>query len=784
MVFRNLTALLLATLAIAPATAQRGGQEPEIKPYGEVVTDKAETKAGVFKAHKVGTKLYFEIPAAELGKDFLWVTTVAGTPEGGYSGTAAGDMLVYWERVGDRVLLRQRRTRNRAVGSEALAQAIALSNVPPIIMAFGVEALSPEGDPVIEVTSLYTSNPPEFDVASRLGVGQLDANRTFLENFKAFPTNIEVRTLMTFRQGAAPPAGGGGPGGGGGGRGRSPSNTALVNYSLVKMPEQPMMGRLFDSRVGYFTESFVEYGAADHVAVEKRYIARYRLEKKNPNAAVSDPVKPIVYYVSREVPEKWRKYVKQGIEDWKPAFEAAGFSNAIIAMDPPTDPTWDPEDARFSVVRWAPNQTQNAMGPHYHDPRSGEIISAHIIMWHDALKLVQRWYFSQASASDPRAQQIPFPEDLIGRLLQYVVAHEVGHTLGLQHNFKGSAAFTIANLRDRQWTEKWGTEASIMDYGRFNYVAQPEDRAGLIPQVAQYDYFAIKWGYAPIRNADTPEKEKPTLDAWTAVQVDDPKTRFSAGSGSDPSEQSEDLGDDGIEATRLGLMNIERIMGFLFNATTKPGEDYNVLEEYYGSVWGQRNTELNHTAQYVGGVVAVNYHAGRGGDMHTMVPRERQQAAVKLLIEKCLETPHAMLKPQIMDKLGPSTIESQVSSSQTRVLSTLLADNRLSRMLELEAAHGARAYSVGELFTDLRRGIWRELDDVNPTIDHYRMRLQVSHVMTMAAKLAGSDPVRGLARVELATLRGLIASRVGMSSDWKVRAHLADLVATIDKAME
>ena len=788
---RGFVTIVFVSLMVSVSLAQRGGggggaQQVEMKPYAEVVTAEAVTATGVFKTHRIGSKLYFEIPAVELGKDFLWLTTVAATPQGGYNGTAAADLMVRWERVGDRIFLRQVRTRNRAVGSEALQLGVAMSNVPPIIMAFNVEAMSPEGSAVIEVTNLYTTNPPEFDVASALRVGSLDATRSYLDKVKSFPTNVEVRSVLTFRAGAAPPAGaGGGPGGGGrGGGGQSPSNTAVINYSMVKLPEQPMMGRLYDDRVGYFSEAFIEFGNPDQVAKEKRYIARYRLEKKNPGSAMSEPVKPIVYYVSREVPEKWRPYIKKGIEDWKPAFEAAGFSNAIKAMDPPNDPDWDPEDARFSVIRWAPNQTQNAMGPHVHDPRSGEIISAHVIMWHDALKLAQRWYFTQASASDKGAQKLPFSDELLGELIRYIVSHEVGHTLGFQHNFKASAGYTVEQLRDFAFTKQWGTEASIMDYGRFNYVAQPEDGAGLIPKVAHYDLFATKWGYTPIPSAKTPEEEFATLDRWASVQVDDPKTRFGANEFDDPTEQSEDLSNDGVEATRLGLMNIDRIIGFIVSATTRAGEDYSVLEEYYGALWGQRNLELGHTARVVGGVTMINYHAGRGGAVYNMVPRERQAAAVQLIIKSCLETPTSMIRPEILEKLGPTNVEAQVTSSQTRALATLLADDRLLRMLALESTNGAQAYTVEDLFNDLRPGVFRELGEPDPVIDIYRMALQQAYVAMLAGKLVGTAPVRALARLELGTIRGLVASKIDSPSNWRVRAHLIDLRTTIDQAMK
>jgi len=349
---------------------------------------------------------------------------------------------------------------------------------------------------------------------------------------------------------------------------------------------------------------------------------------------------------------------------------------------------------------------------------------------------------------------------------------------------KASSSYSIEQLRDSAFSQKWGTEASIMDYGRFNYVAQPGDGAGLIPKVAQYDHFAVRWGYTPIPGAKTPFDEIPTLDRWAAEQVNEPMFRFGVNRNEDPSQQSEDLGDDTVEATRLGLKNIDRVMEYVVEATTEPGKDYSILSEYYGAVWSQRNTELNHVVRVVGGVVMTNFHAGRGGAVYKPVTRERQMAAVDLLIEACFETPYSMIREDILDKIGPTNVEGRVTSSQSRVLRGLLSDSRLEKMLQLEATNGRRAYSVGELFEDLRRGIWHELNDTSPRIDRYRMALQNLHVTTLTGKLASAAPVRSLVRVELHTLRSMVSARIDTASDWKVRAHLMDIKASIDKALE
>ncbi len=778
--------------AQTPQNSQNGGRggaprNAGPRPYDEVVTAEAKSDLGVFTVHRIDDRVLFEIPKDALNREMLLAVEIEGTPTGGYGGTQAGHKVVRWTRRGNVVYLRLVDYSVRAEGTGAIARAVQAATLEPIVAAFNVEAEGKNDAVVVDVTRFFTGDPTEFSVRGALGGGAVDATRSYIDRVKAFPTNVEVKSLMTFAGGgaAAPATGPGGPRRAGGGG----SVTALVHYSLVNLPDKPMMPREFDSRVGYFTEDFSLYGAPENRVVDKSYIARYRLEKKDPNAALSEPVKPIVYYISREVPEFLHPYFKKAVEDWNVAFEAAGFKNAIRCEDAPNDPDWDPEDARYSVIRWAPTPTENAQGPHISDPRTGEILSAHIVVWHNVMKLGQTWYFTQVGPLDPQAAKLPLPEPLVGRIMQYVVSHEVGHTLGLRHNHKASSAYTVAQLRDKAFTDRYGDEASIMDYGRFNYVAQPGDGANLVPIIGPYDKFAIEWGYKPL-GAAKPDAEKAALDLLAAKQVTDPTLRFGgedANAQSDPTVQTEDLGSDPIEATAYGLKNLGRVAKMLVPATTKYGEDYDLLGEMYGELLSQRARELAHVAKLVGGVTQVDYHAGRGGAVYAPVPAAKQAQAVRFLADSAFATPTDLLLPDILYRIRPAGVQDQVLNGQVGLLNSLLSDVRVQRLLDAQSLAPGKTYTLGAMVHDLQAGIWSELTTPSPKVDPYRRNLQRAYLETMRVKLTAQDAtpndLRAVGTGNLRELRATIGRALLKTTDEETRMHLMDCRAAIDRIL-
>lgn len=776
--------------------------EHEIKPYDKVITKDAKTQEGIFKVHQIKDKVYYEIPKDQLDKDFLWVSQISRTTLGvGYGGQFLGDRVVRWERHDNRVFLKSISYDVVADSKLPVSQAVQAANNDTILMAFNIDAIAPDGSPVIEVTHLFTTEVPEFSPRARLRARAFDATRSFIDRAVAYPQNIEIEATHTYTSPIEPPTMTATPAPPPNpflGAGMHPgSATVVMHYSMVKLPENPMMPRLEDKRVGYFSVNQMDYGRDEQRAPERSYITRWRLEKKDPNAALSEPVKPIVYYLDPATPMKWRPYLKKGVEDWNVAFEAAGFKNAIICKDPPSreeDPNWSPEDVRYSVIRWLPSTIENAVGPHISDPRTGEILNADIQFYHNVMKLARDWYFVQVSPVDARASKLPLPDELEGRLLEYVVSHEVGHTLGFPHNMKASAEYPADKVHDPEWVRKMGHTPSIMDYSRFNYVAQPEDHinpADLVPRIGPYDIYATMWGYKPIPGATTPDDEKATLDQWAMEQDSKPWLRFSTPNsmGSDPGENTEAVGDaDAVKSTALGLKNLERVSNNLIAATTAPDKSYDDLADIYGGMLGQWVLELNHVAVIVGGVDSQEKYGAQKGPVFTPVSKERQQAAVRFLNEHAFTTPTWALNPELLSRIEPDGAMDRVRIAQSRVLANLISEPRVERLIEQEAANSRTAYAPSEFLADVRKGVWSELDAMKVHIDPFRANVQYAYLDLLTAKIDGRQQVpdiqRSLIRSELKSLSADVVRALPRALDRETRAHLEDTRDQIARALD
>ena len=580
---------------------------------------------------------------------------------------------------------------------------------------------------------------------------------------------------------------------------------------MILLPKEPMKRRYFDQRVGWFARGQVDYGQDAQKSKTLTYLDRWRLEVKDEDKAkfergeLVEPKKQIVYYIDRATPKKWRPYIKQGIEDWQVAFEAAGFKNAIIAKDPPSveeDPDWSPEDVRYSVVRYLASPIPNANGPHVSDPRSGEILESDINWYHNVMTLLRNWFFIQTAAINPDARGVEFKDEVMGRLIRFVSSHEVGHTLGLPHNMGSSVAYPVENLRDPEFTKKYGTAPSIMDYARFNYVAQPGDGdVALMPNIGIYDKYAIKWGYRPILN-ESAKDEKETLDAWILEHAGDPMYRFGKQQSGviDPSSQTEDLGDDAVLASQYGIANLKRIVPNLFEWTKEDGKDYEDLETLYGQVLSQYNRYMGHVSNNIGGVYEYYKTYDQDGAVYTHVPKEKQENAMKFIQDELFTTPEWLIDQEIFNRIEFDGNIERIRGYQVRTLNNILDFGRMARLLENEEVNGSKAYGLLDMMTDLREGLFNEVRN-GKTINRYRRNLQRAYIerleMLMTEEQSAipaayrryvsrsnidvsQSDIRPVVRGELETLQGQVKRASNRTGDKMTKYHLKDLAERID----
>ncbi|WP_339701198.1 zinc-dependent metalloprotease [Algoriphagus aquimarinus] len=796
----------------APATpAKPKGNESDPKPYKEVITAKAKTKDGLFKVHQIEDKYYYEIPDSLLGRDMLMVTTIAKTADGlGYGGERTNTLMLRWEKNNNDIHLKVISVNNFAADSLPIALAVKNSNLEPLLQKFSIKSLATDSTGiVIEATDLWAKDVQALGLPkgqrTQYKVTRLDTDRSYIEHIHTYPINIEARYVMTYIA-SEPPS-----------NSSTGSITLEMNSSMLLLPKEPMKQRLGDQRVGWFSRSMVDYGADAQKAQRRTFLDRWRLEVKDEDMAkfkageLVEPKKQIVYYIDPATPKQWIPFLIAGVNDWQVAFEAAGFKNAIVAKLAPTkeeDPDWSPEDARYSVIRYFASDIQNAYGPHVSDPRSGEILESDIGWYHNVMNLLRNWFFIQTAAINPEAQSVKFKDEVMGRLVQFVSSHEVGHTLGLPHNFASSHAYPVEKLRDAAFTKEMGTAPSIMDYARFNYIAQPGDEGvSLMPNVGPYDKYAVAWGYRPIPDATTPEDELKTLDKWILEKQGDPVYRYGRqGNSYDPTAQSEDLGDNSMKASEYGIANLKRIMPNLMEWTAepnKPYKDFDDLDEMYGQVITQFNRYMGHVKTNVGGVAEVYRATGQDLPVYTHTAKDIQKSAVAFLNKELFTTPTWMMQDDIFARTEDFGALEQIRGVQANTLNSVLDLGRLGRVIENEALNGNEAYKMTELFDDLRKGIWSELP-AGKTIDVHRRALQRAYIERMEYLMTTDGPnipaaarrfygtqinasqsdIRPMARGELKILQRDIKSAISRTSDRMSKLHLEDALERVNTILD
>ena len=797
------------------------------KPYKEVITDKAVTKKGLFIVHKVEDKYYFEIADSVLGREILAVTRFSKVAGGGgkYGGEEVNQQSLKFEKgPSNNIFIRVVALISTADSTNAISKAVKNSYLDPIAAAFPIAAFGKDSlSSVFEVTDFFKGDNQivSLDPADKrqFSLGAIAADRSYIQNINTYPINTEIRTVKTYSS-----SGGGGlPTGGSGGGATLPAGqasgavTVELNTSMILLPKFPMNRRLFDTRVGFFADRFVVYSDEQQQVENQTFAVRWKLEPKPEDrdryyrGEIVEPAKQIVYYIDPATPKQWVKPLIDGINDWQKAFEKAGFKNAIIGKEWPDDPTMSLEDARYSVIRYFASDIENAYGPQVHDPRSGEILESHIGWYHNVMKLVHDWYMVQTAAVDPKARKMKFDDELMGQLIRFVSSHEVGHTLGLRHNMGSSSKTPVENLRNKAWVEANGHSASIMDYARFNYVAQPEDNineTGLFPRIGDYDKWAIEWGYKFIGEPDV-AKDKKINNKWIIDRLaTNPRVWFGGeGRNGDPRAQTEDLGDNNVKASEYGIKNLKRILPQLPEWTKEEADHYENLSEMYTQVLGQFSRYMGHVTTNVGGIYETYKTVEQSGDVYESTPKGRQKEAVAFLNKQLFETPTWLLDKNVLNKITSPSNNERIQTIQSSVLNNLLDGQRLFKLATAANRYGTSTYGIDEMMDDVKKGVWSELSSKKP-IDGYRRNLQKVYAeklidlitsstsgslgviivglprgFTVPPSIKNTD-VTSVVRGQLRSLQSEINAAIPGTTDKLSKYHLQDVADRIKKGLD
>lgn len=782
-----------------------------LKPYAQVITPKAKSSFGFLTVHKVDNNYFFEIPDSMLNRDILIVNRISKAPTSrqksrvGYPGDILGSKVIRFENKDNkRILVREYSYRERSENKDGMFQSVRNSNTQPIVANFGIETIKKDSltrNYVINVSVFLQKENPlfSFDADSKEYIGLLNmvGEGTYIDTLKAFPKNIEISTTVTYQSKKGMSNVGfletGSP--------RIPL-TYELNSSMVLLPEVPMKARLFDPRVGYFTVGYTDFDSNPQGIEYKKLITRWRLEPKDEAAYLRgelvEPKKPIIIYIDPATPKKWVPYLIQGVNDWQVAFEKAGFKNAIYALEAPTDdPSWSLEDARHSAIVYKPSDIPNASGPHINDPRTGEILETHINWYHNVMSLLRDWYMIQAGTIDEAARKMQLDDELMGQLIRFVSSHEVGHTLGLRHNFGSSHTVPVEKLRDKAWVEANGHTPSIMDYARFNYVAQPEDgitRAGIFPRIGIYDKWSIEWGYRWLPQFQTPEDEV-AFSNQSIIEKLKTDVRYTFGTESDPNDprnQSEDLGDDSMLASLYGIKNLKRIVPQILTWSYEPNKSYAGAGEIYSGVVSQFNRYLGHVTKNVAGIYSNSITVEQTDEIaREFVPANIQKRAIAFLNEQLFTTPEWLIDRQLMEKAKILPVN-VICSLQSGVLARLINKNTLDKMSENEILNGKKAYTSAQMFNDLKKVIWSNLGQS----DIYKRNMQKAYVENLINLLdkkgnadknaSGKRPAYSeapaIAHGQLTELKRLTTSAASMTSG-TAKGHYQNLITLIDNAL-